>query len=463
MPLLGPSYRLTPEDRNEWLGVYFLTGTLVLEPVSDVDALENKLKTLLRTPGWNYLAARLQFDEEKELEHVFTPSTETNPVTYTIEKPGGRLADHPVGKQLPVKTSAVSFHRPLTDVISLFQHPDTASTLTELLERGDYPPCAAHVTSFDDATLVGFTLPHNLGDIHTLSIVMKAWLEGPPAEPVWTAFGKSPLDDALVGLKDDPTRLVCGYRRIKGPRAKEIEASYVADIERTGTIAEEEERMAYIPRELVVRLRKEADEELDATKGEWVSEHDLIVAWILKTLNPSLERYSAGDDRPLSIIQHLSTRKWSGNVFKGITYLGNGLLFFRTSHPFAWLRTQSTARVAYNCVRGGIKTWGKPEEVLRYYLMTRTSRELKDGTSDCGWVPPVVSFTSWAGAGLGSLTKDTRWGCAIMKNGNKEMPKRYIETILSKDRDGGYYVGMIKTKKQWEAIDEEIAFWDAPQ
>ncbi|KAL8278059.1 hypothetical protein RQP46_009519 [Phenoliferia psychrophenolica] len=135
--------------------------------------------------------------------------------------------------------------------------------------------------------------------------------------------------------------------------------------------------------ETIKALRREADAELDSLKGEWVSEHDLVVAWMLQTLHPS------GTKSSFSITPALGARKWAGDLFKSTTYLGNAVTFVKITFPPSSLTSLSIARLAL-AFRKGLLTM-TPTEVLRSVNMHRTFR-------GPGFVfpnpPPTLYFTS---------------------------------------------------------------------
>lgn len=212
--------------------------------------------------------------------HVFTERSAETPATFTFDRALDTTLDgHPLGAQLPSATTRPSFHPSLGSFSTLFQHPECCKHLSDLLARGDHPPISVHVTSFTDATLIGLTVPHVLADMATVSILLRAWLNSPPAHPVYEA-GKSPLDvaETLVpdGLPAGGLMPARGWHKILAA------LSHLFDLLWRGLT--EEERLVFVPPGVVARLRDKADLELDLAKGEWVSQHDLVVSWSLKVL-----------------------------------------------------------------------------------------------------------------------------------------------------------------------------------
>ncbi|KAM0750834.1 hypothetical protein T439DRAFT_380686 [Meredithblackwellia eburnea MCA 4105] len=448
--LTGHSVPLTPEDRGEYIDDVFLTGTLVLDPIDDVESLEFSLKDLMRKPGWNKLAARVQYGKNHILEHVFTAETVSNPINFSVSRLNGQLSKHPLGRDILHPTEDVSFQPPLNRFVPLFTNPNTCFTLADLFTRGDYPPCSAHLTLFEDCTLVGFTIPHILGDLSTLSIIMRAWLVGIPDAPIWEENGKSPLD--VTDSVPYNGELICGYRRLKGFKGRRVLMSWIGDLVRTGG-KKEEERCIYVPPKLIGRLRKEAEEQLDPAKGEWVSNHDLVVAWTLKLLYPALQKYTARGNRPFTIINHFNARRWGGELFKDVTYLGNAICRLKTSHPWHQLGELSIPRLAL-LIRGGLLQYGNQQEVERFISMMR---KVQSTTTDMTSLMPSIQFTSWVSGELGTLTEGTRFGGAVMHHGSKGFkPGRYLDVIMGRDREGGFWVDLVKTPKQWKAIDKDV-------
>lgn len=110
-----------------------------------------------------------------------------------------------------------------------------------------------HLTSFDDATLIGITVPHVLADMEGISTLLEAWLDQKPPNPVYE-IGKTPFD-VVDSMKDDG-RPAAGLRPAFGLKMLRIKLSYVGEMIWGGM--REEERTVYLPAEVMALLRRDA-------------------------------------------------------------------------------------------------------------------------------------------------------------------------------------------------------------
>ncbi|KAK2074838.1 hypothetical protein P8C59_009012 [Phyllachora maydis] len=267
-----------------------VTCTLHFDAVLDPDVLAAGLTGLLSQGDWRKLGGRLRLrpDGSGRLE-VHTPAA------YTAARPAAafsrqvfavRIAEHPLAARLPRPTArGPSVHRGGQVFRPFAARPDVPARLDDYL-YSDAPLLSVHVTLFDDATLVGFCVPHVLSDGMGMAAMVAAWslvLAGRAAEvpPVLGA-----RQDVLAGVGDDGD----------DKAAKE----FVLEDQKLGVwgtirmilgllwelywYPEMEQHIMCLPPSFLARLRRQAEEDLRAEgQGEdgpaFVTDGDLISAW----------------------------------------------------------------------------------------------------------------------------------------------------------------------------------------
>lgn len=71
---------------------------------------------------------------------------------------------------------------------------------------------------------------------------------------------------------------------------------------------------------------------------------------------------------------------------------------------------------------------------------------------------PGITATSWVSAGLGSVADGVYWGGAFTnpEEGSKRLPMRFLVVVMSKRKDGGYWLSVHKTPNEWRKIEEQL-------
>lgn len=164
-----------------------------------------------------------------------------------------------------------------------FRDNSTPNFLDDLLKAKDMPMLHVYVNVFDDATCIGFHLPHAFGDMLGLGLIMRAWAKLVNAEDMKSVV----LPEVMEG---DP---LADWADMEYPRTPEAQAVVKANTTMHlyglwGTLRyfvplafsilthKETSRSLFIPLSVIDALRSEtmAGDE----KARWVSENDIVTA-----------------------------------------------------------------------------------------------------------------------------------------------------------------------------------------
>ncbi|OBT85486.1 hypothetical protein VE02_07363 [Pseudogymnoascus sp. 03VT05] len=299
-------YPLFMLDDNKILHGIVVTWTLRFNDLLDADRLHTSLCRLLSIGDWRKVGGRLSrkvlppppfptpltsLDSTLEI-HVpptFTPARP--PLAYSHTAIPSNIDDHPLAKTLPTATPTSSIQRGSNEFRDFECRRDAPATLEEYLIN-DTPLLSLHITSFNDATIVGLTWPHVLMDIMGQRALLHGWslvLAGKESEvPALGARG-----DALL-FPDNQEE----YRpqRLQGFGMFKFGLRFVADLLWNRVV---ETRTIFLPKAAVAKLQLQAQEDLS---GEFVSEGDVLTAWATRAVASSMP------SRPITALHPLNLR-----------------------------------------------------------------------------------------------------------------------------------------------------------
>ena len=84
------------------------------------------------------------------------------------------IEDHPLAKTLPKATESPSIQADPGSFRAFGARENAPETLEDFLTT-DMPQMSLHITSFNDATLVGLSWPHTLMDVMGQQALLNAW------------------------------------------------------------------------------------------------------------------------------------------------------------------------------------------------------------------------------------------------------------------------------------------------
>jgi hypothetical protein len=360
-------------------------------------------------------------------------------------------------------------------------------TIEDLL-AGDTPQISVHITSFNDATLVGLSWPHTLMDVMGQAAFLSAWssvLAGRATEvpPVLGA-----QEDVLLALTDDATsapqeEYVLKSKQLKGLAFVKFGARFAWDM-LTG--AKPLTQTIHIPKSVVATLRARAEADLTtfhigatttAEQGEnkmpFISDGDILTAFTLHCIASSLPA-----PRPLTALHAMNARfrlpslinakgvHVSNMLVPGFTFLdpamSTGPLGPMALHNRQKLLEQATEAQVLASLREQ-RVSGDPSTLLYSdadaLLVPFTDwTKAKFFTSAIDFSPAVVRAGGDGGGG-GTEGRCNPPGTPVFHHASSRRPNptaRLLVHILGRDYGGGYWLTLTMSPAAWEKVEEEL-------
>ncbi|CCF44439.1 BCL5p [Colletotrichum higginsianum] len=281
----------------------FLNWILVFDDVLDPGQLHRSLARLLELGDWRKIGGRLKLKEDGRLEvHVPQAFTAERPaIAYSHQSVDMDIKDHPIARTLPKVTENVSI-QPGAPSFKSFAAP-TPATLNEFLNK-DIPQLSLRITSFQDATLVALSWPHTLMDVMGQEALLHAW-------SLVLADRESDVQPVIGAYKDVMTAAISGYNNeefklrnkvLRGFSLVKFVLRLVWDkiwnpALKTQTI--------FVPQRALTELRRQAQMDLCLEYGKppFVSDGDILAAWLARAVASSLPR-----PRPMTLVHALNAR-----------------------------------------------------------------------------------------------------------------------------------------------------------
>lgn len=296
-------------DDSKTLRTIVVTWTLCFNDVLDADKLHTSLSELLEIGDWKKIGGRLRLKKDGKLEtHVPRQFTTERPaVTYTHQKLEMAVEDHPIAQNLPKATDAPSIHSGPQDFQTFAVREDAPATLEGFLS-GDTPQLSLHITSFNNATIVGLSWPHTLMDVMGQQALLRGWslvLAGKVSEVPTLLGGREDVictvTDAPVGEKEE---YALKQKQLKGWAMTMFGARFAMDLLVNRTV---ETRTVFLPKKTMADLRFQAQNDLaiDEKSGNkpFISEGDVLTAWAIRSVASSLPQ-----PRPVTALHALNAR-----------------------------------------------------------------------------------------------------------------------------------------------------------
>ncbi|GAB0138198.1 hypothetical protein EsDP_00006439 [Epichloe bromicola] len=303
-------------DGSKALRNIVLAWTLRFNDVLDADQVHGSLSRLLEIGDWRKIGGRLRLKDNGELE-IHAPrrfTTERPAVSYTHRIIASAIEDDPLAKTLPRATEGPSV-QPGPQGFQVFAAREDAPATLEDFIHGDTPQLSLHITSFDNATLVGLSWPHSLMDVmgqkallHGWSLVLAGRESEVPAMLGARADAMCSATDEVAGEKEEEFELE--HKRLKGWAMAMFALRCGWDMLWN---AAPETRTVYLPKSTMAKLRLEAQSDLAAAheagpaaaqeRSSFVSEGDVLTAWVARAVASSSPR-----PRPVTVIHAANAR-----------------------------------------------------------------------------------------------------------------------------------------------------------
>ncbi|KAK5651414.1 hypothetical protein OQA88_12502 [Cercophora sp. LCS_1] len=508
--LLGASPARTPPSRVETDEVYPLhmlddtktlrgivvTWTLRFNDVLDPEKLHASLSRLLDIGDWRKLGGRVRLDDNGALElHVPRPFSPDRPaVTYSRRSAlAVNIEDDPVASRLPMATiddgpsvRAVSAEslRVFAAAAAAASEEGALETLDDFLHR-DVPQLSLHITSFNNATLVGLSWPHTLMDVMGQQALLHAWslvLAG-REDQVPPVLGAR--EDAICAAADDtpvqdrePFRL--GQKRLAAFGMLKFGLRFAADLLWNPVV---ETRVIFLPKSAVTELQRRARDDLDLDldthgggSGEksFISEGDVLTAWATRAVASSLPQ-----PRPITVLHALNARfrlssLLAAQAANAGVYIQNMAVAACTflphqvaAGPLGPIALQNRHHLAEQATEGQVLACLRE---LRQLPKTESDPSMVCGDADAVLVP----FTNWTRAGIFQAAD---FAPAVLRPGDRSLKRtnppgtmvchyagsmrqgpevRNVFVLLGKDHEENCWMTGILLPRTWAKIEDEL-------
>ncbi|KAJ4414023.1 hypothetical protein N0V85_003325 [Neurospora sp. IMI 360204] len=448
--------------------------SIVFDEVLDPEKLKTSLESLVKRDGWQRLGGRLRKNAAGKTEwHIPQKFTAERPaINYVHVDHGIPASAHPAASKIPVPSDrpcVVGDPDLLADLA--WEAGYTPNGITDYLTE-DKPVLGLRVNSFTDRTVVVLQWQHVTFDALGLQYVVDAWqliLHGRENE-VLTPCGidGDPFDPLATGSAVATEEHVLNDRRVGMGGILKWALGYGADM----ILRAKDNGMVCIPEsywrpqyeKALEELRAEAVEKGEDPSKVFLTENDVITAWIMRcvveSMNMDPKRTVAGSIAMSlrkafegDLIPYASEHPYVGNAFGW----GNVLVTAGdvSTKPLSWVARQ---------VRRAINDQGTRQQHMAYYNMVRTSNTglpiiiFGDGGMY------QIGFSNWSKANLFEVDfsparKEAKDGqCRPSYVQENHGPAKPCDGffILGKDPKGNYWTAACKLKGQWIKFQEQL-------
>lgn len=383
------------------------------------------------------------------------------------------LQDHPVARNFPKET-----HGPSTQPIPSNFRPFIARAdfpTFEEVSQNDIAPIFLHVTSFRDATIAALVWPHVLMDVMGGQALLAAWssvLAGREDEVPTVLGAREDILQHPAITADDDDEFILGESRLTGLNLLVFHLRTVWDIIWNGS---RECRVIFLPKASYDKLRTRTRQEvatldLEAGSAPFVSESDILTAWVTRAI-----ALSEPNSRSVIAMNLLNLRfripllLQSSGVFIQNMVLGTYAFFSSqlAKGPLGPIALNHRQHVTEQGTEKQIRKFLKA--VMRDIELGRAPKILF-GNSDS--IPVIFNNVIKV-----NLMKMANFGPAVITQGEKTetrtnplgtMVNYFNETLdnafkglniivmLGKDHVGNYWLMGTLLPRAWDVIEEEL-------
>ncbi|KAK9418093.1 hypothetical protein SUNI508_08522 [Seiridium unicorne] len=450
--------------------------TLVFDDVLDPEKLRQSLEGLVQRDGWQRLGGRLKKNALGKIEwHIPAEFTAEQPaLTFTHVDHGMPAASHPTASRIPqpsTKPAVISDPDEFADLV--WEPGYKPNGIKDYLDI-NRPVLGLRVNSFTDKTIVILNWQHVAFDALGMQYVVEGWVNmlwGKGDEiPTPCKADTDPFDALARGTRPVTEQHILANKRAGLGGMLKWGLGYGVDM----LVRAKENRMVCVPEtfwrpqleKALDELRAEAVAEGEDPSKVFLTENDVLTAWIMRCVVGSMEM---APSRTVAASIAMSLRKaFESDLIPPAAespYVGNAFGWANvlvtagdvTSKPLSWLARQ---------VRRAINEQGTRSQHEAYYAMVRTS---KTGLpiivfGDGGMAQ--IGFSNWSKAGLFDLdfsparkgTEGITAPCKpsyVQENHGPVKPADGF-FVLGKDQKGNYWTSAYKVKGQWAKFQEQL-------
>ncbi|KAI9703927.1 MAG: hypothetical protein M1820_005709 [Bogoriella megaspora] len=463
-------------DDTKVMRAFVLNLGMRFDDVLDPERLRAALERLCELGNWRKIGARLRLNDKGKLEYHI-------PEQFDAKRPGFifshdtydmNIEDHPLAKRLPKPIDKPSLYEDGGNFDALTRRKDNPLTWEEFTQTDD-PQMSLHVTSFRDATIVGFTWPHWLFDAMGKASFMQAFqsvLNGdenkvPPLE----GFQTDPMVE--LGKTTPGERHVLFSRLLQGLSMYLFIFRFLFELLYWRKF---ESHVVCLPAKHVQSMRETAIEELADGSSEkerpFVSDGDVICAWWMKRALQHLPRNSK---RTVLVMNAFNLRSRLPKSFvQGAGYAQNAVFAIYTLisvrdvfqkpisflaakirhdikeqateeqlHALAAMQKQAIDKSGHGCIFGdssiqllAFSNWSK----AKFYDIDLSTAVIREGTS--------------TGSRANHLGRPSYIQCTGKAHG---MSTRFACPIIGQDAAGNYWLRAELPVSTWRKIDAQFA------
>lgn len=393
---------------------------------------------------------------------------------YTHQVLPINIEDHPLGKKLPKATEAPSIHPGPQEFRAFAAREDAPATLEDFIYQ-DIPQLSLHVTSFNNATLVGLLWPHTLMDVMGQQALLRGWslvLADREAE-VPPMLGAR--EDAMCVATDasaESEEFELGQKRLRGWHMLKFGLRFAWDLISNRVV---ETRTIFLPKKVVNELCHQAQCDLAANgtgnKRTFISEGDVLTAWATREVASSLPT-----PRPVTVLHALNARfRLTALAEASGVYVQNmALAAFTFMAP-----NVATGPLGPAALENRRHLMMQSREGQALAFMRELRREPESGRDPglvvCGESNALlISFTNWTKADFFNVAD---FGSAVVRGGETGQSRsnapgtivfhhaqsmrqnpaaRNVFVVLGKDNSDNYWLTGILPPAAWTNIEGDL-------
>ncbi|KAL4863940.1 hypothetical protein BDV12DRAFT_20525 [Aspergillus spectabilis] len=449
--------------------------SLVFDAVLDPEKLRQSLERLVKRDGWKRLGGRLRKNASGKIEwHIPSEFTPDRPaISFAHVDHGIPAASHPAASKIPKPDSRIAIVGDPDALEGLAWEPGYKPGGVKDYLTSDIPVLGLRVNSFTDKTIVVLQWQHVAFDALGMQYVVEGWsamLWGREDEiPTVCKIDTDPFDALATGSRPTTEEHVLTDRKVGWGGLLRWGLGYGVDT----ALRAKENRMVCIPEtywrmqleKALEELRAEAVEKGEDASKVFLTENDILTAWILRCTVGELQ---ASPDRTIAASIAMSLRKaFEGDLIPPSSetpYVGNAFGWANVLVTAGDVTTKPLSCLARQ-VRRAINEQGTRAQHEAYYEMVRTS-----GTGlpiavfgDGGMAQ--IGFSNWSKAGLFELDfgparvdQEATGPCRPSYVQENHGPIKPADGwfIFGKDEKGNYWTSACKVNGQWAKFEEEL-------
>ncbi|KAL5337941.1 hypothetical protein BJX70DRAFT_368081 [Aspergillus crustosus] len=449
--------------------------TLRFNDVLDAGKLHGSLTRLLEIGDWRKLGGRLRVRADKKLEiHVPQAFTAERPaISYSHETILLNIDEHPLASTLPKATEGPSIQRGSADFQTLGARKDTPATLDDFI-YSDTPQISLHITSFNDATLVGLSFPHTLMDAMSQRALLQAWslvLAKKESKVPPLLGAKEDAICAAIEAETDETKQVFKLERmrLRGWSMFTFALRFAWAIFWNPTV---ETKTIFLPREAISALKHQAQQDIPLTDQQLLSINDVLGAWVVHAIATSLPQ-----PRPVTLLNAVNARARLPSLSQSPgVYIQNMVLAAFTFLSPADTTTDSLGSIALKNRQHLTTQLTAPQVFATLRELNTEARKSGNPQVLCGESDALlVPFTNWTHAAIihaadfgpavvrvGEVSGQSRRnpaGTMVFHHASAMRQSPFVRNVLvvfGRDFGGGYWLSGSFLPATWRKVEEEM-------